>query len=358
MGCPDQVVLSEDLTFTVSSRDANGEPVDADGLPTYKIYEDESGTAMSGFPGTMAKLDDANTTGFYSEQIEVTAANGFERYKSYTIRIVSQIAGFNVAKNYTFQAVGAEDVAGTTGSGSGTKDLDYLLGLAKYHGWNDWTTNGEAAAIRFINNTLELLATLAPWPFYQKRDGRITLATDDEDQVCTNDGDTAIDNITHMGNLIRAGRMSPLDPIPTIDEWLRKKSVSSSTGPPTEYALRKYVYLGSTRIEVLWYPKPTSAENGDYVYFCYWQMPAIMASGSDQTDWPDHLMWLLEEALEQRLASKNRDRLGVALESPDFMRKVYKAMSHSRSSYVPIRAEPPIDDRTKSIREIPMQVSS
>ena len=90
MGCQTEVVLGDNLTFTITCHDPDtGILTDADAAPAYRVYEDETATAI--LTGTMAKLDDANTTGFYSEQIACTAANGFEQAKSYNIYITATV---------------------------------------------------------------------------------------------------------------------------------------------------------------------------------------------------------------------------------------------------------------------------
>jgi hypothetical protein len=53
------------------------------------VYEDETGTAI--LTGTMAKLDDANTIGFYSEELTISSGNGFEAGRSYTIYISATV---------------------------------------------------------------------------------------------------------------------------------------------------------------------------------------------------------------------------------------------------------------------------
>jgi len=74
------------LTFACNTHAvATGVATDADAVPSYRVYEDETGTPI--LTGTMALLDSANTAGFYSEQITLSAANGFEVGKSYTIYI-------------------------------------------------------------------------------------------------------------------------------------------------------------------------------------------------------------------------------------------------------------------------------
>lgn len=102
------------LTFTCNTHNpSTGEAIDADAAPTYRIYEDETSTPV--LTGTMSVLDDDNTTGFYSEQITLSAANGFEAGKCYTIRIAATVGGVTGVTERTFQ-IGAK----VTGSGART----------------------------------------------------------------------------------------------------------------------------------------------------------------------------------------------------------------------------------------------
>lgn len=80
------------LTFTVNihNPETAGE-IDADELPTWRLYKEETATPI--LTGSMALLDDANTTGFYSEQITLSAANGFEIDKDYEVRIRAIVNG-------------------------------------------------------------------------------------------------------------------------------------------------------------------------------------------------------------------------------------------------------------------------
>src|SRR5688572_17010612 len=91
MGVPSGPFYIDDtLTFTVvTHRFDTGGQTDADSVPSYRIYEDETGAAI--LTGNTAKLDDANTTGFYSEQITLSAANGFEVGKSYSIYVSAAV---------------------------------------------------------------------------------------------------------------------------------------------------------------------------------------------------------------------------------------------------------------------------
>ncbi len=254
----------------------------------------------------------------------------------------------------------------TTGSGTGTEAtpagtaLSDLRDVCKYHGWTDFSTLGIAALDRFINRTLQLLSVLAEWPEYHKRDGRITLSTDTAAEVCQTSADADINDIARIGDVIYPENMSPLAEIEGgIDEWLRLTTqTGASTGRPTQYALRKYVDVdgatGYTLMEMLLYPTPTAGENGDFLYYPYRTNPVKLVNGGDVTDWPDYRLWLLEEALEKRIASQNRDAQGSALESNDFLQLVFRAFAASRMSYKPIPLEGGPESRERSIREINM----
>ena len=92
MGCQGSVYLGDNLTFSICTHDADtGALTDASAAPAYRVYEDETATAI--LTGTMAVLDTANTTGFYTELIACTAANGFEAGKTYTTYIEATVDG-------------------------------------------------------------------------------------------------------------------------------------------------------------------------------------------------------------------------------------------------------------------------
>lgn len=93
--------LGDSLTFAVNtSSPTTGAESDADAAPTYRVYENETGTAI--LTGTMALLDDANTVGFYSESITLSTANGFEEDKCYTIRARAVVETVANARLYFF----------------------------------------------------------------------------------------------------------------------------------------------------------------------------------------------------------------------------------------------------------------
>ena len=143
MGCQTQVTLGSNLTFTITTHDPDtGVLTDADAAPTYRVYEDETATAI--LTGTMTKLDDANTTGFYSELIACTAANGFEVNKSYNIYITATVDSDTggISYGFTIQA---------TGTGAGAITFTYTLtssvDASPIADADLWVTSDEAGTI-------------------------------------------------------------------------------------------------------------------------------------------------------------------------------------------------------------------
>lgn len=111
--------IDELLTFTVQTQVfATGVATDADAVPAYRIYEDETTAPL--LTGTMALLDSANTAGLYSEQVTLSAANGFEKGKCYSIQIaatVSSVAGATIRVFQVGAAVDAKHLGGTSQTG-------------------------------------------------------------------------------------------------------------------------------------------------------------------------------------------------------------------------------------------------
>ncbi len=75
--------------YAVSTRFDTGNATDADAVLPYRVYEEETTTPI--LTGNMALLDSANTAGFYSEQITLSAANGFEVGKCYCVHIAGTV---------------------------------------------------------------------------------------------------------------------------------------------------------------------------------------------------------------------------------------------------------------------------
>jgi len=104
MGCQSEVWIGHYLTFSVCTHDPDtGVLTDADAAPTYRIYEDETGVAI--LNGSMAILDNVNTTGFYTERVQCSAANGFENGRSYTVYIEATVDSDTGGICYAFRAI-------------------------------------------------------------------------------------------------------------------------------------------------------------------------------------------------------------------------------------------------------------
>jgi len=127
MGCPTQCILGQNLTFSIQAKDGTGAPVAATGSVAYAVYEDETATAI--LDGSMSQL--ASQTGFYSEQIECTADNGFERYKTYTVRVSATVSAVSVARTYAFICLGVEDSpTASTGALTTTANFKSYAGIS------------------------------------------------------------------------------------------------------------------------------------------------------------------------------------------------------------------------------------
>lgn len=115
------------LTFTVTThRFDTGALTDADAVPAYRVYEDETGAAI--LTGNMAKLDDANTTGFYSEQLTLSAANGFEAGKSYAVYVTAAVNSVTGGQSGGFKMSGVHpanltQIGGVAQSATDLKDF-------------------------------------------------------------------------------------------------------------------------------------------------------------------------------------------------------------------------------------------
>lgn len=145
MGCPSEVEIGDNLVFSVTTQRVDtGAATDADSVPTYRIYEDETGTAI--LTGSMAKLDDANTTGFYSELIACTSGNGFENGKSYTIYIAATVNSVAGVKELSFKAYDARKSNVTQVSGS-AEDLPTATALAAAQADLDLLTGADGAIL-------------------------------------------------------------------------------------------------------------------------------------------------------------------------------------------------------------------
>lgn len=165
MGCPAEVVTEDSLVFTVATHDpGTGVLTDADAVPTYRVYEDETATPI--LTGNMAKLDDANTLGFYSESIACTAANGFEDGKTYSIYVSAALSAVAIGYALSFKCVASipdkvwdEELKGNThnvpaSAGRRLRGIQDFQGYEMGAVWID-TINGTAGTTNFENGTVE-----------------------------------------------------------------------------------------------------------------------------------------------------------------------------------------------------------
>jgi len=140
------------LTFYANTHTpSTGAAVDADAVPGYRVYEDETGTPI--LTGSMALLDDANTVGFYSEQVTLSTVNGLEKGKCYTVRVTGVVGGVTGILLHQFQI--EAEVDANTISSTGTA----LTAIP----WNaNWDVEVESEANdALVANNLDHLALTA-----------------------------------------------------------------------------------------------------------------------------------------------------------------------------------------------------
>lgn len=76
--------------YLLSANYSTGAATDCADLPTYAVYED--GTDLAILTGTMSKMDDSGTIGFYKVEFDVSVANGFEVDKTYVVLAFGTVA--------------------------------------------------------------------------------------------------------------------------------------------------------------------------------------------------------------------------------------------------------------------------
>jgi len=143
MGCPTEVYLEDNLTFSICTHDPDTGVLTDASSTLYYVYEDE--TAADILTGSLAKLDDAATTGFYTETIACTAANGFAVGKTYTIYIEATVDSDKGGICYEFKCKQNEG----TLSGVGLNLMIDRIYTRLFHEVNVTDADGSAA----IRNT-------------------------------------------------------------------------------------------------------------------------------------------------------------------------------------------------------------
>lgn len=143
--------IDDALTFAGNTHDPTTSGAsDADSAPTYRVYEDETGTAI--LTGMMALLDSSNTTGFYSEQITLSAANGFEEGKQYTIYISATVGGIQGTTHHTFQV--EPEIAKEATLGTPT-DTDLATDIANLNDLSAAEVNAEMVDVLTVDSLSE-----------------------------------------------------------------------------------------------------------------------------------------------------------------------------------------------------------
>lgn len=159
MGCPTHVKIGDNLVFTVMTHDPDtGVLTDADAVPTYRLYEDETATPI--LTGSMAKLDDANTTGFYSELIACTSGNGFEAGKSYNIYVIATVDSDQGGICFSFTAhTGDVDSVGLAAEAIAVVHIGVASTGTLWYFRTHLELNGQVVTSGCTNGTLKLYDT-------------------------------------------------------------------------------------------------------------------------------------------------------------------------------------------------------
>ncbi|MCA9414211.1 MAG: hypothetical protein KC944_23570, partial [Candidatus Omnitrophica bacterium] len=103
--------IDDSMTFSATVHDTTGIAQAADTNVYWRVYEDETGTAL--LNGTMTRIDSSNFPGLYTEQISLTAANGFEKGKSYTVGMKAGVDSVTGEYSHNFQIHALADYRAT-----------------------------------------------------------------------------------------------------------------------------------------------------------------------------------------------------------------------------------------------------
>ncbi len=141
--------VDEILTFTVNTHTpSTGASVDADSLPTWSVYEEETDTAIT--TGTTTKLDDSGTLGHYSDQVDLDAAD-YEWGKTYTLRILGVVGGVTGAISHTFDIPSFEKL-GLAYKGEVAGGNQTVIVISQPRSTQDNDYNGMTVVIRDVTN--------------------------------------------------------------------------------------------------------------------------------------------------------------------------------------------------------------
>lgn len=84
---------------------STGAATDSDSVPAWRCYENDTTAPI--LTGTMSLLDGSNTAGLYMANITLSAANGFEVGKCYTVYVAATVGGITSTMAHTFQVEAA-----------------------------------------------------------------------------------------------------------------------------------------------------------------------------------------------------------------------------------------------------------
>jgi len=87
--------LGDYFEFQFQTSDSTGAEANADELPTYRVYAENSDTPVS--TGTCAQRDGAHTAGYYFCRVQATALDGYEANKVYQVRVEAVLGGIACA---------------------------------------------------------------------------------------------------------------------------------------------------------------------------------------------------------------------------------------------------------------------
>lgn len=95
--------LDDVIAFNIQLTDGYGSPAAATGTPAYAFYKNNE--AMDGISGSLTQIE--SLTGFYGASMALSAANGFEVDKTYTVRMTAVVDGITVVKvvDFTITAI-------------------------------------------------------------------------------------------------------------------------------------------------------------------------------------------------------------------------------------------------------------
>jgi hypothetical protein len=108
MGCPTEIGIGKNLTFTIYTHAADRPEANADELPTFRVYAATADIPL--LTGTLDRIDAANTVGFYGATIACTTANGFVVDENYTVKVRAVVDTDPGGISYTFRVTMTDDL--------------------------------------------------------------------------------------------------------------------------------------------------------------------------------------------------------------------------------------------------------